>query len=398
MENTSVNISFFKGVGIFNILLISGLIINLFNYGFLLGYLLIPTMFLFRGQFASKNWDRTGMWLMLFCVVHALFYAVNPLKGIQYILVYAAIPVTMYFWGKYMVHILGTGKKLYLLLIMIGVVLASPALLSVLLNIAEGGFVQGDRNIPMFWSETKMNATGMAAYFIFTMCLPAILATSRDRIKISYKIVLAIIYVLSMVCVLRLGSRTQLGITVLAFLTALFYVLPRQNFKRNLALIMGIMVGIIVIANKVSFDLDANWLNSFSRRIEKGGAGEVASGGGRTDRWAKSFEYMIKEPLGWDVTEFGHSHNLWLDVYRSGGVIVFVLLLYFTFRGFRDVWRAVRSNKEKIPINVIFVTYGLSFFLLFMVEPVIDGSFTKFALFCLFIGIVNKYKSLQNPE
>lgn len=390
--------TFIKQVGILNILFISGLGINVLGYGFILGYFLILSMFVFRSQFVLENWDRTGLWLLLFSIVHGLFYALNPEKGVQYILVYIATPITLYLWGKYLFASLSKSEQFYALLLVIGFLLAIPALLSVMLNIMDGGFAQSDRNIPMFWSNTKMNATGMAAHFIFAMCIPAILASSRDYIGFKSKLLLAIFYVLSMVCVLRLGSRTQLGITMLSFLAALAYILPRQNVKRNALLFAIISLSVFFIVEKVSFDLDANWLNSFSRRLEKGGAGEVASGGGRTNRWVKSFDYMVKMPLGWDVKEFGHSHNLWLDMYRSGGVIVFFLLLIFSIRAGRDIWKAIRINLNKISLNTVLLTYGMAFYLLFMVEPVIDGSFNLFALFCLFIGMVNKYYSTAKKE
>ena len=65
---------------------------------------------------------------------------------------------------------------------------------------------------------------------------------------------------------------------------------------------MLLALGFYIYKN-VSFDLNADWLSTFAGRME-GGSGEVASGGGRTERWVKSIEYIFEKPLGWSLDEF----------------------------------------------------------------------------------------------
>ncbi len=381
--------SYLKRIGIWNTLLLIGFFFNPFNQGFFFGYLLFLTI-LPQKQFIKRSFDRDFVFILLFSFVFTAFYTLRIDKGVQFILVYQLMPCTLFLWGKFLVERAIQIKELIIALLSIGIIVSLPSMISVLLNIAQGGFVQGSRSIPMFWNDRPINATGMAAPFIFNMCLPAILLVSGNNLKRFWKIILLIIFGLSMACVLRLGSRTQLLIFIITTLATLFYVVPRQSIKQNVTLVATIAAVIVLIAQNVSFDLNADWLNSYARRMEKGGAEDVASGGGRTDRWVKSLENLIDKPLGWDLHEFGHAHNLWLDALRVGTVFSFVLLVIITIRNLNKVYKIVKQNRN-ITLSVIFITYTLSFILLFMVEPILDGMFNLFAGFCFFFGVANKY-------
>ena len=141
--------------------------------------------------------------------------------------------------------------------------------------------------------------------------------------------------------------------------------------------------------------MNADWLTTFAGRMS-GGVGEVASGGGRTERWAKSFEYLFIHPLGWNLKEFGYSHNMWLDVLRVSGIIPFVLLIIYSIKSFFQVKRAIAISKENVLLNGQILFYAIAFFLLFMVEPIFEGLFSLFVVFCLYKGILNKYYANLN--
>lgn len=248
----------------------------------------------------------------------------------------------------------------------------------------------------MFWGTEAKNATGMAAPFILNMCIPAILLAHFKKLSIIVKVTMIIVFVLTMVCVLRLGSRTQLVIFLMTFLFTLFYMVPRQTLKQNIILFLVLVIGIYFVFRNVSFDLDQDWLTSFAGRMQQNnGSSDIASGGGRTDRWVKSFENIFKKPFGWEVEEFGYSHNLWFDTLRVGGIISFIILIIFSWKSFIKILTVIKSAPTNIPFNILIFSYFVAFNLLFMVEPILDGSFQIFTFFCLFMGVITKYDSMN---
>jgi hypothetical protein len=122
----------------------------------------------------------------------------------------------------------------------------------------------------------------------------------------------------------------------------------------------------------------------------------ASTAGGRTQKWAKSFEYIVERPLGWSVEDFGYSHNLWLDTARAGTVIALVFLLLFTLLSFKRIFTLLRKTEIDIVFKNQCLVYYLAFMLQFFVEPIIDGSFELFALFCLFLGIIKRKTELAN--
>ncbi|MCL6275545.1 hypothetical protein M3P19_16135 [Muricauda sp. 2012CJ35-5] len=368
-------------------------LLNPLNKGFLIGYVL-PAFIFIKASLVKKNLDLDFTLLLLLSVIYGLFYILDPVDGMQFVLIYSLFPPTFYLLGKFMSNPIKDDHTVFYLLFFASALFSLPAVLSVYLNFAEGGFVQADRSIPYIWTGESLSATVMGAYLTLNMCIPALLIVGRKSIPLLIKIGMAILFILSLVCALRLGSRTQLSIFLLTSIIAVGYMLKRQTAKENAVLLFFLVVAVGLILNKVSFDLNADWLSSFASRMD-GGRADVASGGGRTERWVKSFENMFTKPLGWDVNEFGYSHNLWLDVLRAGGIIPFLLLVIYSIRSFNQIRKIIKTN-EHLFINGFILIYGLAFLLIFMVEPIFEGIFSLFVLFCFFKGVINKYSEIKS--
>lgn len=386
----SNTIGYIRKLGFSSFFLLFIYFLNPFNYGFLAAYLLIPIIAL-KKKFILHNLDFNVLLMFLFSFCYGIFYSLSADSSFQFTIIYIFVPPFFYLWGKYIGSLVTQKNAYFFILIAIGTIFSITSLVSVLKNIIEGGFVQGLRSVPNFWTNELVNATGMAAPYLFNMCIPAILLAYFRRLSLPLKIFLIIIYIITLMCVLRLGSRTQLVITLVTFFSTLVYLVPKQSAKTNMGLFILFLIGVYLVFKNVSFDLDSDWLTSFAGRLEQGGAAEVASGGGRTERWVKSIEYIFEKPLGWEVTEFGHAHNLWFDTLRIGGVITFILLILLSFRGLKDVWRAIKLDVKNRYMNTLIINYIIAFNLLFMVEPILEGSFPIFATYCLFIGVLNKY-------
>jgi len=381
---------FLRKVGLINAFFILATISNIYGFGYLFGYVAIVLIF-FKKNFLIKAMERNFFLLFLFSITYSLFYALNPWKGLQYVLLYMLTPPAFYLWGKYLAQINVRTKVVFYVLIAITILYSLPAMVSVLLDIKNGGFVQIERNIPMFWTSVKTPATQMASFFVFNMCTVPLLLISYKTTPKSLNIFLLIVFLLSTLCVLRLGSRTLLGIMFLSIVIGLFFATPKMSLKENLTVYGLLFVIIFGVASQISLDIDSDLFTSFAGRMKDNGTEDLASGGGRTSLWSKSWDNLFEKPLGWDLEEFGYSHNLWFDALRVGGIIPFVILILYSIRALNLIRKIITSKLIPLEFQNICLLYAIAFFSQFMVEPGIDGTFSLFILFCLFVGLIRQH-------
>ena len=389
--------NYLQSIGLAIAFLLLLFLVSPFSIGFILGYALIALLMV-KKEFLLRNMDSDFVLLLFLSIIYAVFYSLDPIAGVQFILIYALFPPVFYLLGKYLIRKTTSSNLIFYILIVIGFAFSFSALISVFLNFLEGGFSQSSRHIAMFWSDELTYATKMGIFFTFNMCIPALMIADQGKSKVIHRIIASSVFILSFICILRIGSRTQLGVVLITSLVSLLYVIPKQSFKKNILLFMILGVVAFFIYRNVSFDLNSDWLTTFAGRLEKG-TDDIASGGGRSERWVKSIEYIFKKPLGWGLEEFGYAHNLWFDVLRVSGIIPFVLLVIFSISSIFNIKKTIKLNSSDFRFNVLILVYFIAFFLLFMVEPIFDGVFSLFVIFCLFMGILNKYRTTQpvNP-
>jgi len=380
--------SIIKSLGYIRVILFLTYLIDPFNFGYLFGVVLIISIITDK-HFKDKL-DFNFTLLLLFSFCYAVFYTFNLELGSQFILIYALFPGGFYLIGKTFNNKNLNYTQLFYLLFASGLIFSLPAMASVLTSIYDKGFVVIERDVPMIWGGNVIPATNMAAYFVLNMSIPAFLVAGFKKFNLPLKLLMITTFILSVVCVLRLGSRTQLSIFFITFVISLFYLIRRQTVKQNVALFGVLFLIFNVFISYVSFDKDSDIMSAFAGRMESKKYG-AATAGGRTERWTKSIINLWEKPLGWDVTDFGFSHNLWFDIARVGGTLSFILLLIFTIKNAFYIKKAILLMPKNALLNTAFICYGLSFYLLFFVEPIFDGYFPLFVFYCFFLGIIAQY-------
>lgn len=385
-------ISYIKSFGAINLFFVVLTLMNIMGLGHWFGYMALGLIILKR-DLIKTGLDSFFLILMLFTTTYSLFYMLNPWKGFQYFLIYLLSPPSFYLWGKLIVQKAKDEKQFFFILIVFAILYSLPSLISVVLNIREGGFAQPERNIPMFWGGSPVNATGMAGFLMFNMCIPALLISGHRLLSRQAFIILIVVFVLSLASVLRLGSRTQLGIFILSLIFALIYVGPKLSFKQNITVYGIITIVILLILRNVSFNLDSDLFTSFAGRMKDNGAEDLAGGGGRVELWEKSIDFMQRYPFGWDLDAFGYSHNLWFDTYRTAGFIAFFLLIFLFLKVIYLLLKILKTKTITISNRVAFLLFFIAFLSIFMVEPGIDGSLSLFLFFSLFIGMMSQFYS-----
>ena len=123
----------------------------------------------------------------------------------------------------------------------------------------------------------------------------------------------------------------------------------------------------------------------------------MGTAGGRTYRWIGSLESIFTDPWGWGLEKYGHAHNMWLDIARMGGAISFLLYLAFTLSVFFSFYKLLKLETTKLFLKNYFIVYLIGFLLVFFVEPIMEGYYLLFLLFCIFTGIISQYvNNLKN--
>ena len=378
-----VLLNWFKVVGIIPLGLFYLYLINPFQRNYLIAYAL--TLFVFvKGSFVLNRVRFDAVMLFLFSASYMLFSLIDPEVYIQTTLFYGLFPLTFLFLGSYFASKVEK-SEMNSFLILAGILFSFSPLISVIINLRSGGFIQLDRGIPMFWGGTSpVKATLMGGYFTFNMCLLSIIMSSSSM-KLLKKLLLGLVFVLSLLCVFRLGSRTQVAISLFVSVISLLFVIPKQSMNSNLRLFLMLGSLAILVYLYVPMGSDAEYLSTLGHRLQK--SDNTGSAGGRSELWMMSLEYLVKEPFGWDKSEFGHSHNFWLDVGRAYGFLPLILLLIFSYRSIIITRTFIKTTKDIALKNTAFV-FILASNLMFFVEPIVEGLFTFFLMYCFIIGFM----------
>jgi hypothetical protein len=298
-------------------------------------------------------------------------------------------PGFFYLFGKILINKKISKKQIILLLVILGVSFSLTSVISVVLNLLNGGFAQTNRLIPVFWTGAYVKATGLSGYLTYNMLILGIIISSQKIYNWLTKGILILIYIISLLCIFRLGSRTGIVLTSLTLVFAIVIVLLKQSTVKNLKFLFRLAVIGILIFNFVPLDLNADYLSTLGHRLQDPYASSSSSAGGRTKLWQNAIDNFIKYPLGWEARRY--SHNVWLDVAKVGGIIPFILLIIFNFRNLYNLKTIFKFPKNNLEINVAFTLFTIGPLIYFFVEPALEGSFFVFTFFCLIQGILKGY-------
>lgn len=360
---------------------------NPFSYGNrFLTVMLIPLCFL-NIKKLLKYLDFNFFLILIFSISYFLFslshyYIDETLMGA--IMDIILFPL-MYLTGKYLFDNKDENIKSNLFL-KISISYGIVVLYSVLEQIILYGFSEGIRSMYIIWNRNELfSATNLAGYLVlYTTYLSSYFNVDfSNKTEKKSIIIMSILFVLNVICMLRLGSRTLIVTTILSLLFSLLF------FNKRKPIFIGLFFVILFLL--ISYFMLNNELDVFSffrDRMESEDAG-VGSAGGRTQRWDRALELMSEYPWGWEYELTGHMHNLWLDVYRRAGIVSFSLLLILTILTFSKFLKFFRKNIR----NTTFFKSNICniymvIFLILSVEPVLEGYKLVFALYCFLNGII----------
>lgn len=375
------------------LLIIFLVLINPFFYGYRIALLLV--VFVYVKAFTYKKVaDKNVFYLFCFTLSYELLRAAridNEDVTVLSVITNIISPVLLYIVGKYITRSYRSADVLNVFLFFLAFSYSVIPLVSILLHIGKNGFIEGTRSIPLIWdSAFEISATGLGSYLVLNMAAIGLANVIRKN-GVEKKLILLYIglFVLTLIAVLRLGSRTMLVISVVSFIGAFITNIRKNSVLKNIIILT--LIGAIVFYGLLQFDENAEFLTFYADRLNDSDSG-FDSAGGRTERWTAALQSICTDPWGWEFERFGYAHNLWLDVARVGGVIPLIFLLLFTFTIVRSWLSALRDLRPyQFARSALFLFFA-GIMLLFFVEPVMDGMYLLFLLFCMLCGLITGIK------
>ena len=378
---------FVKNEFILLILLII-MLINPFYYGYRVALLLVFVLF-FQLDRTLKLLDKNVLYLFCFGALYHII-AANRIdatdKSIFSFLPDVFLPAILYFVGK------GVGTKyqsadvriffIFFILFFFSII----PIISILDQVIEEGFV-GTRGLYLIWDKNIIiSSTGLGAYLsINTASVALFNASKSSKFQKIITVLVAILFLLSIICVFRLGNRTQLLIAFVAIFISYFYNFKRMSniAKYTLFMTFGFLIGYVFYL----FVINSEIVLLYQDRIGDSEAGETELGG-RLSKWQLAIESILSDPWGWELSRFGYSHNLWLDVARISGVLPLIPLVLFSVSSYKLLLKSIKIIKQESFLSTFIFVFFISIFLTFFVEPIMEGMYLLFFVFCIFVGFM----------
>lgn len=347
------------------------------------------TVLILSGKNFKKLIDSNLLLLILFLMIYFIISSYNAYEKSEVNNQLLIVPPILYIfckWGGYKYYNPSQISKLFWI---IGLSLSLLALLSVYIDIIQNGFLGGGRSLTLIGVGQEIHATGLAGMLIVPIAYSGVLLASDQRFYLHEKIILIIFFLLSLLAAIRVGSRTFLIIAAISFLQGMYINSKKSGIKITLLISL-----IFLMSGYYLFDFLSNTLDIFSYYQSRMDSEEhgLQTAGGRSEKWLKSLSLMASNPMGWDFQINGFSHNLWLDTARNGGLISFTILIFLTIKLITSINISLKifstNSFYRTSVTCVFTAY----FILFSIEPILDGYVYVFCSFCCLWGLVEGCK------
>lgn len=265
-------------------------------------------------------------------------------------------------------------NKLYIVSCASILSLSLVAIISIYRDIIINGFEDNLRSIDYFYSPgSSISATVMGGYLYL-----GTIAASFIFFKSKYRIFYILYTLLIFFAAVRLGSRTLM---ILLFMNIIIgYVF---FFKFNIRQIIITIIGCGLSIRYIYLKQDL-LLTYFNDRLEDSQSG-FGTAGGRLEKWSYALNTLLEHPLGWELTNDGYAHNIFLDAARVGSILsLFTLAIWFFFILGKFAKRF--SNFKFKYVKVFYLAFFVVALISFNVEPILDGFAYFLATFLFILG------------
>lgn len=254
------------------------------------------------------------------------------------------------------------------------------------------------RNPTNIWTGTIIAATLQNSFF--TAATSLLLPVCLFSKNIYHKIIVCIIFAISLLNAVFTSTRTGLLlpilVTVVVFILILFH--ERKNKKWILKILsflfyflifnlLVLLLNIFKIRDKIFYVL----LNIFNNK-------RSLFSDPRFGVWEKVLKNLWVYPLGGqefrDSCGEGFAHNLWLDIIQRAGVFIGIIYLVYTITAFYNLIKLYKNKNIDNLKKFILIAVSLAIYLNCAVEAILDGNFI---MVIILFGIETQIRYIVKP-
>ncbi|WKA53992.1 O-antigen ligase family protein [Planococcus shixiaomingii] len=378
------------------LIILSAYAMNLLAFGVYLPLILIiPSAFyLLKGKFTRLFFLNVFV-LLSFSLVYVLILHLNSNVTLGFKIMYLFYPTTLFLLGHMLIGNDVDYKKVFKMIFVMIISFAFFAALSFLNTFLIYGNYDNSmialkgRYVVSIWDNSLVTATGLNTYLSLSLSLLGLVFLNSNKIEKAslIKISSVCLFIMCIYISFVAGNRTSIVLAIVSFIIVILF-----SDKLNTKKIRSIITVVFLLAfSKIAFA--ANWFDLQTKlqssnlylRFKEVSLMEDP----RIEVWKNSLKEILKNPI--DTREISldlnFAHNMWLDVGIVGGVMPLILLSVFTIISLFIMITFLKSNH---PVMLKGMILGLftAFYLQFFVEPIFQGWFTFFNVFCFIVGIL----------
>ena len=348
-------------------------------FAFLLAYMMIKRKMIFP---KNKNFYI----LLAFSIIYSVIMYFKNKSFAGFILI---APSISYYCGIVIYEFCKNDEKYiikYIFAIAIGLFI--HGMLNYSINIGNI-----NRNTIDFWNNNMLSATlqGTMLTMIMSLFFWIMVYNKKNYIKIIY----LICYILSLLYLTVLATRTTIIISIVVLLIVYFIngLLNKKTSKNIKILIIGCIFIIFanVIYNNNMFNLKniINKSNLIQRMSQKEGLDR--SDKNRFEAQLIGIKYIINNPFGSNskIGDLDYAHNFWIDVGKEAGIIPFILIVLYTINYCVSLVGITKHKEISVKYKIFLWSIYLGVSINFFVEPILQGIPFYFMIFTLINGMVD---------
>lgn len=330
--------------------------------------------------------------LFLFSFSYAIVIYINQgtAPGAGTLLKYLLMPSVFFLAGSILASRSKSSDTLIKRSVLLLVFFSIVVVISITLDVYKTGFVSDSRNVQILGEgEDLKNATGANAFLApWLPMLGFAFYRARDAMESRFKIILIVLSVFALIYSLRLGSRT--GVSTMFIGVLILFVFNLHQYRRAEKFWIIALLTAFLFAGSYALDIE-DLTVAFQDRLDSDEFG-AASAGGRVELWEYYFDRLLEYPMG-NIpavnSGFTYAHNYFLDVAKISGLVPTILLVLFTIVAVLRLYRLLQGNISPM-IKSFVLGLNISFYLVFMVEPILEGGFTLFCLYLFYCGVIKE--------
>ena len=215
-------------------------LINPFYYGYRIAVVFSLILF-FKLETTLRIFDRNTVYLIFFGIFYH-FLSANRLEiantNLLSILPDIFLPSVMYLTGKEISVKYKSARVSIFFLFTVMFFFTVIPMTSILEQVINYGF-NGVRSLYLIWNKDFfVSSTGLGAYFSINMASISLLSTpNQTKFQRIITFLTVVIFLLSIICVFRLGNRTQLLIAGLSFSISIMYNYTAISLKNKISIL-----------------------------------------------------------------------------------------------------------------------------------------------------------------